>query len=29
MRKQIGGVTGKGRTGATPIGVRRPGARRG
>jgi ribulose-phosphate 3-epimerase len=28
MRRQIGGVTGKGRAAATPIGVRRPGARR-
>ncbi|HYB65099.1 MAG TPA: ribulose-phosphate 3-epimerase [Steroidobacteraceae bacterium] len=28
MRRQIGGVTGKAKTAATPIGVRRPGARR-
>src|ERR1700756_1399455 len=28
MRRQIAGVTGKGRAAATPIGVRRPGARR-
>jgi ribulose-phosphate 3-epimerase len=28
MRRQIGGVTGKGRAAATPIGVRRPGGRR-
>jgi ribulose-phosphate 3-epimerase len=29
MRRQIAGVTGKGRAAPTPIGVRRPGARRG
>lgn len=28
MRRQIGGATGRGRAAATPIGVRRPGARR-